>query len=111
MANHRIANVRGRRGEIWFIECASQEGSRRHKNVLCLRACLHTQKQYRNRQVRKNSPHVCYLPVRGSGRTSSRRTHWDTELEDEREEYTAGTHPNLRAAKLSSRSVSANYSC
>jgi len=26
--------------------------------------------------------------------------HGDTELEDEREEYTAGTHPFLRAAKF-----------
>jgi len=36
---------------------------------------------------------VCYLPVRRSGRTRSQRTHGDAELEDEREEYTAGTHP------------------
>ncbi len=36
---------------------------------------------------------MCYLPVRRPGRTSSQRRHGDEELEDEREEYTAGTHP------------------
>ena len=52
---------------------------------------------------------MCYLPVRGSGRTRSQRTHGDAELEDEREEYTAGTHPFFAPRKLS-RSVDANYS-
>ena len=37
---------------------------------------------------------MCYLPVRGSAeRARNARTHGDAELEDEREEYTAGTHP------------------
>jgi len=53
---------------------------------------------------------VCYLPVRGSGRTRSQRTHGDAELEDEREEYIAGTHPFF-APRISSRSVDGKYSC
>ena len=52
---------------------------------------------------------MCYLPVRGSGRTRSQRTHGDAELEDEREEYTAGTHPFF-APRNFSRSVDASYS-
>src|SRR5438270_3967797 len=39
----------------------------------------------------------------GSGRTSSKRSHGDVELDKEREEYTAGTHPLIaivRTAKV-----------
>src|SRR4029077_7945648 len=51
MATHRIADVRGFRGKIWFIHSAAQQRARRHKNVLRFCARLHTQKQYKNRQV------------------------------------------------------------
>src|SRR5712664_3159819 len=52
---------------------------------------------------------MCYLPVRRPGRTCSRRKRGDARSEDEREECTAGTHP-IFAPRISSRSVSGNYS-
>src|SRR5260370_21045010 len=58
MTEHRIADVRGCRGKIRFIHRAVQQRARGHKDVLRLRARRQTHKQHRNRQVRRDSPHV-----------------------------------------------------
>src|SRR6266436_1749905 len=94
MTDHRIANVHRFRGKVWLIQSATQQRARGHKDVLRLRARLHTQKQHRNTQIRRDSPHV--LPPGSQVRQNVLETLVRGQgSENEQDHRTARTHPNV----------------